>query len=164
MNSFRFCMSKKKSVSFCFFKDIFAGFRVLSWQFFPPVHLRGWSIVFSLALFLKGNLLSCNLCSTAGNVTSFPAFKTFSLSLTLSDLILMYLAVVFFILLVWGIYRASSNSENKLAIISSNIFCTHPPSLGTPATYILGCLKLFHSSVMLGSFQKWSFLSVCHFW
>ena len=84
------------------------------------------------------------------------AFKIFSLSLVLSNLIMIWLGMVFF-LCVWSLLSflgvcvyISLNLENVIVI--SNVFLSSPYSLGTTVIPLLGSLKLSHLPLMFFSF------------
>ena len=118
-----------------------------------------------------GNLLSSLsllLCVKHLSLSLFPAsFKIFFLSLTLNNLIMIWLDVVLVSLSAWvcwissiPVYIDFIKAESFLTTVSSNIYIytyiyiyiyifflnpSLPPVLELPLTYILVCSKLFHS-------------------
>lgn len=79
---------------------------------------------------------------------------------------MMWLAIVFFVFLVIWVHRASWVCQfivfiilEKYLLLFKYFFSAFPP-LEIPITYMLGCLKLPCSLLMLCLFLKFSFLSV----
>lgn len=97
----------------------------------------------------KFTLILINLCSSASVY-----LKIFSLSQFLSNLIMMCFGGLFYVLM-FEVYRDSwicgfkifTKFRKNLTIISSSIIC--PPTLGTSVRYIVSCLKISHSSLVL---------------
>lgn len=93
MNSFRFCVSEKVSILPLFLKGVLLGIE-LQVDDFSFSALKHPSTIFSLALFLMRNLLSSSSVLLYV-ICLFPltAFKIFSLSLVLSNSIILYLGL-----------------------------------------------------------------------
>lgn len=101
------------------------------------------------------------------------AFKVFFSSLALSKLIMMYLAVIFFMFLGLELIElhgsvvilSLSNLENFGHYFFSFFFSVLPSLShisGTPLSYVFSLLKLAHSSLIICSFYKILFLLVFH--
>lgn len=111
-----------RSVLFLFFENIFAGCRILCWQFFSFSTLKMLIHCLTTCIVSNKKYVSFYLCSSVGNFLSHD-FKTFSLSWILSSLTMMYLGVVFFIFFsVWDLLHFIKKFGKHLAIISSSIF------------------------------------------
>ena len=123
--SYSFCVSENVIILLLLLEDIFARYRILSWQFFFFQYIRSvapiWVyIVFSFVLFLMWNLLS----------PIFVPLYDFCIIPTLSNFIMMYLRVFNLVFLVLRIHEASWTCGfmgfmqfGKLStIMSSNIF------------------------------------------
>lgn len=166
MNFFSFCMFKELFIYLCFWKIVFLGIE-FSVEFSFSVF---WSCttVFLLSLFLIRNCTY--FCFSVYN-TSFSLVPFSFFSLILSDLIVMYLYVIFLCFLCWGFvelfgiwsysfHQIWQNPDHYLFKSFSSLLLLFS-SLETPITHIVSHLKLSHSSMMFVSFC-WSF-SVFHF-